>query len=250
MLTDINECLENPSICGERECENSYGTYTCLEPPTTAVITTTTEASSTTTKFSAPTATIKVEEEDENEEGDGNESKEGLEDVAERENESEISKGESDEDSKSETEEVENVNAEINKIPTKASTSFEHDEIESEKVGHREDSEENSIDTREEIDSDKKIPETVSHSTPVHGASSHDRASVGESNEDSSNESEQHLDGEDGEGEDEDGEDGAVMVEEKERARIHHQSSTVKSHRECDDGLHLDDTGNCVGEYY
>lgn len=48
---DVNECLENLSICGSNECENSYGTYTCIEPrktqPTSTTTTTTTEVSQT-----------------------------------------------------------------------------------------------------------------------------------------------------------------------------------------------------------
>jgi hypothetical protein len=41
--SDIDECSENPQICGGAQCRNSYGTYDCIEETTT----TTTQPSTT-----------------------------------------------------------------------------------------------------------------------------------------------------------------------------------------------------------
>lgn len=227
IFTDIDECSENPSICDEKKCENSYGTYTCIEPPTT----TTTTSTSTTT---VPTTT-EIEEEDEEDVAEGNE-------VSSRETDEEGNKSEAEGRTESE----------INKISEEIETPFEN-EIESEKVhedndenssegeDEREDLENSIDDTREEIEQATEIPEIIVHSTTQHTTSTSETYLVHPSTET----------------EDESNEDEDLDNSEEETTytppvtRMHHQSSTVKSNlqNECDDGWRLDDSGNCVGEW-
>lgn len=87
---DVNECSENPSICGERICENSYGTYTCTEPQTTQPPSTTT--TTTVPAVSSTTTDIPSDKEDENNERSDDE------DEDEDESESEIGKVDQRED--------------------------------------------------------------------------------------------------------------------------------------------------------
>lgn len=215
MLTDINECLEDPSICGSFQCENSYGTYSCAPPPTTTTTEEPMPPSSTTTTIGTATTETEIEIE-----------KERVPEIEDKNEIDDDDGSDEEEDNKSEAEE-----SEINKVPEAPAngkeSEAEDDEMESEKVQqqHRhEDSRENSIETREDIDNE--IPAATT---------STQRYVESESGEDSGNE--------------DDG--GRHSDDETEHTRMHHQSSTVKSdlENECDDGWRLDDSGNCVGKW-
>lgn len=251
LLTDINECLENPSICGDSECENSYGTYRCIELPTTTTTTTTTTekpAYEETTaeevyKYDKIANKIENDDKDEGTEEGGN-SEENENDDREDENESR------------ESVTKENVDREINKIPEASSRQDEDVD------------EENSAETS---DIDNEIPEAVyiSHSTPepvksttttedssfqIHSTTiTHRYAASENENESGENSANENEDNDDNTDNDDDGieEERHHSDHEEEYTRMHHQSSTVKSDQpnECDDGLRLDDTGNCIGEY-
>ncbi|XP_070502012.1 fibrillin-2-like [Chironomus tepperi] len=161
-----------------------------------------------------------------------------------------------DESGKIKSEIEENVDTEINKIPEAPSrreekNEEEKNEIESEKVRQLEEDldEENTTETHETIGNEILEAVHISHSTPESEESTitpdsslhiqpttitHHYAvseTENESVENSVNEND----------EDE-------LDREEEYTRMHHQSSTVKLDRrdECDDGLRLDDTGNCI----
>lgn len=242
--------MENPSICGENKCENSYGTYTCIEPSTTS--TTTTEQPTTISTIEESIEHNRITDESQVE-------SDHIQKSTSRETDSDDENDDDDDDEeesgniKSETEE--NVDTEINKIPEAPSRREEEEEkeIESEKVRqHEEDlDEENTTETRETIDDD--IPEAVhiSHSTPepvesttipdsslhIHSTTISHHYAVSETENESVENSANEND------EDE-------VDQEEEYTQMHHQSSTVKSdlQNECDDGLRLDDTGNCIGK--
>lgn len=166
-MTDLNECLENPSICGENVCVNSYGTYTCLEPSSTSTTSTTTPETPTT--ISTTEESIKhnkiIENENENEEktnkvDDVNEKIERRDEIlvesdsednenyrqkaiedrrkttssesdADDENEDDNENDDEEESVKIKSESGENVDTEINKIP-EAPSRLEKEEDEEE----------------------------------------------------------------------------------------------------------------------
>lgn len=98
---DINECSENLSICGEKVCENTYGTYTCTEPLTSQPPTT--EPSTTTTTATiVVTSTSEVSREDDRA-SDVDEVEKSEDEDEESESESEIGKQREDIDESHET---------------------------------------------------------------------------------------------------------------------------------------------------
>lgn len=213
LTTDINECLENPSVCGDRECENTYGTYTCVEPPTTQApsTTTTTEVSMTSSTTEAtsefPEILEKVDE--------------GFSDVEDVET-NEIPEGEEEEDDERSQEESQ---------PEMIESSEDIDDI---------------------IEIQHEVIKEETHSTPeaitLTPASEIPREP---STTDMSNEISGQNESEIESGEDSnDDEEHSEVEEEKHTEIMHHQSSTVKSNvgSECDDGLRLDSNGKCVGE--
>lgn len=231
--------MENPSICGENKCENSYGTYTCLQPSTTTTTTTTT---------TEPPITVEDEVEEEID----------SEESASRE---------SDDDEKNEKSEKEEM--EINKISVEETTTFEseskvhseeEDDIEDdgneEEGGEREDLENSIEDTRAEIESDNEIPKAILTSTEA--TSTVIGSTTEEAHEDIIQKPVEEENGIETENEDNDDGSGRDIGTEDEveeqmtTIQMHHQSSTVKSdlQNECDDGLRYDDTTEkCVGEW-
>ncbi len=222
--------MENPSICGENKCENSYGTYTCVEPTT-----------------STAKATFFEEEKEDNE-------------FSQEDNKSESD--EKDLEINNASEEIETSlsgnEIESDKVHIDDNKSSEEEEGE-DSAGEKEDFEnENSIDdTREEIESDNEIPEDHTPSPPPPSSTiethlkfptSTEKSDRESGSESESNESEKNLEesGEEDEDEGDEEEENPSIVE----TGMHHQSSTVKSdlQNECDDGLRLDDSGKCVGE--
>lgn len=258
IFLDINECLENPSICGENECENSYGTYTCIEsPPSTSAATTTTSLQSSSTTALTTELPIIIENEIERSEDDGEGEEEDDDDVSRETDE--------DEGNKSEKEELE-----INKISVEEKTAYEREsggvKHEQEKSDEEEDLENSIDDTREEIESDNEIPEVITYaettseshlaipsSTTIENPFTPDK----EVNTDEEEENGNDGDDEDNVSENSNEDEHHRSDNESEREpvastiQMHHQSSTVKSdlQNECDDELRYDDTtGKCVGE--
>lgn len=115
-MKDINECLENSSICGESECENSYGTYTCIEPTTTTTI----QPPSTTTSAYVTSSTTADPRDTETDESDveTNETPEEEVDEGSQENESEIGKVEDIDDSHETQHEKIDINNEVVEVET------------------------------------------------------------------------------------------------------------------------------------
>lgn len=213
---DINECTENPDICSGNVCENSYGTYTCLEPLVTQSPSST--SSSTTIESTSRT---EYKEEDEEVDTPGN-------------------------DADDEESDIEESIREPNEI-TENSVESENEKVEQEM--------DNTIETQHhytKIDIDNDVTETESHSTTEPMITTLTPEIIVISTTDMSNEILGEDESENISVEDKDDERGSDSTEEKEhQIELHHQSSTVKSdlNSKCDDGLRLDENGKCVGEY-
>lgn len=162
--TDINECLENPSICGGNECENSCGTYTCVEPSTIS-------PTPSTTTIIEPTTTTEMPREVER--GDDDNTSDAVEGT-------EITEKNEGEEEEEEDEE---------KLPPE-------NEIESEKFGQYENVVENSHETRHSTPEPSSSISTAEPSTimenEISGQVESDNESGEGSNDDGRPETELH----------------------------------------------------------
>ncbi|CRK94788.1 CLUMA_CG008282, isoform A [Clunio marinus] len=221
---DINECLENPSICGANVCENSYGTYTCIEPSTTQPSTTAAVL------FSTTELSHETKREDEN-----------ISDVVEVEY-NEINK-----------EKDENDDEEDDYFEERLESGKSESEIE--KVDLDEDNDATVVSQHEKSDVHNEISEA--ESTSPHVSEVMETSTIStiaststttEMNNEIPNEVENENDSIEDPNEDEQYSDVDEEEENERSTDLHHQSSTVKSDfgSECDDGLRLDSDGKCV----